>query len=222
MLVGYTVDFLQAIFLICFGIGLLTSLGALVLGHGHSDGSIGHGGGAGHGGPGHGSGSIDLNHGGGSYDHGKGSAQGHILNLNIILAFLLGFGATGFVARQVWPTGPALFHILLGGAGGVIFAALVYLLLAKVLVRGQSPYLQAGDFDPVGVEGTVCSKIYTGRIGEISFTMNGSLMAMPAKSRDGQEIPKGQFVVVMAVSDNVAVVVPKADFSAYSKFTETT
>lgn len=223
VLAGNTIDLLSALFLICFGIGLFTSVGALLLGHGHADGMNGHSGVGGHGHSGHGGGNSDFSYNGdANHGHNVGTVRAPVLNLQIVLAFLLGFGAAGLVARQVWPMGLALFHILLGVAGGITFAALVYLLLAKVLVRGQTPYLLAGDFDPVGVEGTVSSGIFGDRLGEISFTMNGSLMAMPAKSREGQDLRKGRLVVVLQVRNNVAIVVPKEDFAAYALFPDRT
>lgn len=226
--ISYTMDNLSAFFLTCFGIGLLTTLGSLLLGvHGHGDAGshgMGH-----HGGGESGHGSIHGNSGnegstaqgsstGGTGLHSNGQVSHHVsvFNLNILLAFLLGFGAAGFIIRQVYMNIPLVFDLIAAGAGGVIFAYLVYLLLAKVLVQGQSPYLNAADFNPVGAEGTVSSTIFANRIGEISYILNGSYTAMPAQGRDGREIKKGESVVIIEVKNGVAVVISRDEFAQYA------
>ncbi|MHB1652645.1 MAG: NfeD family protein [Desulfitobacteriaceae bacterium] len=242
MLQGYTVDLLSAIFLICFGIGLLTSLGALLLG-GHGDPGSGHGGevshGALHGGdPGQGAvhsggggsgsgvpiGTDGFAPGSGSHagsfhvdsSHAQGSQQVPILNLNTFLGFLLGFGAAGFVVKQVVDEISPLLNLLLASLGGLAFGYVIYLVLAKILVRGQSAYLRASDFSLIGMEGTVSSTIFTEHLGEISYILNHSNAFMPARERDGREIKKGQPVVVMEVKNGVAIVLPIEEFRQHA------
>jgi len=223
MQLGLTVDVTSAFFLICFLIGLLTSLGALLLG-GHGQGDPGHGGtgDAGHAHFGHAGATGDhafansLDHG---VDSGHGApgqapqsgrlALGHFLNLNTILAFLLGFGAAGFIARQ-WVQ--ALLPVFLAAiAGGLVFGYLVHFILVKILLRKQSPYLQPADFDPRGVQATVNSTIFANRLGEIGYTWQGSYWALPARSRDGREIKKGSEVVILEVVNGIALVVTLAE-----------
>ncbi|MDI6913320.1 MAG: hypothetical protein QMC95_03775 [Desulfitobacteriaceae bacterium] len=231
---GSTVDMLSAFFLICFGIGLVTSLGALLMGaHGHGDlshgGDISHGGTFSHGGNishagGHGG---DLSHGGDvSHGTGHGDAQAHsgellsYFNLNTMLGFLLGFGATGFVTKQILPG--FLFILILGMAvvGGLVFAAIIYSLITKVLLRGQSPYLKASDFNLVGMEGIISSTIFAGRVGEVSYVLNKSHAATPARERQGRELKKGLAVVIVEVKDGMAIVLPREEFLQYAQTKE--
>lgn len=226
MFLGSTVDMLSALFLICFGIGLVTSLGALLMGaHGHGDlshGALAHGDfshAGGHGG--------HLPH-GGDVSHGvsHGDLQAHggehlsYLNLNTILGFLLGFGAAGFVAKQLLPE--ILLIVIIGIAvfGGLAFAAVIYLLLTKVLLRGQSPYLKASDFNLVGMEGIISSTIFAERVGEVSYVLNKSHAATPAREKQGRELKKGLAVVIVEVRDGMAIVLPREEFQQYAQTKE--
>lgn len=185
---GYMVDSVSAIFLICFGIGLLTSIGAFLLGiHGHGDAA-------------HSGGTIPF------------------VSLNTILAFLLGFGATGFIVWQVinsWLLSGALalvFTFVLADTGGFIFAFFVYSVMAKFLLKWQSSYLRESDFDLVGVEGKVSSTIFANRVGEVSYTLNHCYAAIPAMGHDGQEIKKGETVIILEVKNGIATVIPEKEF----------
>lgn len=209
---NYSFDILSTIFLICFGIGLLTIIGSLILGGG--DGDLG------------GDSGIDLGaDSGGAMDgapdpSGQASASVHgsglpIWNLNVILAFLIGFGAVGFIVKLAWGGIGPVFTLLLAIGGGIVLAWLVYSLLAKVLIKGQSMYLRAEDFDPVGAEGQISTTIFPGRVGEISIVMKGRYMSWPAKERGGRQINKGEQAVILAVKDKVAVVVTKEQFGSF-------
>lgn len=229
MFLGYTVDILSAFFLICFGIGLVTSIGALILGadgdtnthsgdilHGSGSSELMHGvlsGDLSH------AGTAGTSHGAGAHadgTHGNAHAQGaehvSILNLNTLLGFLLGFGATGFVLKQEITGIPLLINLLFAFLGGAVFAYIVYLVLAKILIRGQSAYLNASDFNLVGVEAKVSSTIFANRVGEVSYVLNRSYAAIPAKERDGREIKKGQPVIIVEVSNGLAIVLLREEF----------
>ncbi|KLU59732.1 hypothetical protein CEB3_c38660 [Peptococcaceae bacterium CEB3] len=242
-------DPLSAFFLICFGVGLLTSVGALLLGSFHS-GGIGHGGDITHGGGiSHGG---DITHGGdiaarggatytpgGSASAGAGAGVGQgsgpsaqaahgvsgqnagspqvsFLNVNTLLGFLVGFGAVGFAVQNVWSGIPLLWILLAAAAGGLVFAYIIYWVLVNILIKGQSEYLWAGDFNLVGMEGSVSSTIFAGHWGEVSYVLNHNRAAIPARERNGREVRKGETVIIIEVDEGVAVVLPKEEFMQYT------
>lgn len=210
MFLNMTVDAISAGYLICFGIGLLTVLGSFMLGfEAHGDG--------GHSGSSHGSGHDGFGHDDGSHAHQSESQSIPIFNLNTLLAFLLGFGAAGFIAQQSM-TKPALWMTLpIAFFGGLVFSYLIYFVLVKILIRGQSAYLKASDFDLVGVEGVISSTVLANRLGEVSYSLHGSHAAMPAKARHGIEIKKGETVVIIEVTEGVVVVMPREQFDRWAE-----
>ena len=148
MLLSYTIDRLSALYLICFGLGLVMSIGSLLLGgHSHDFSGSSEGGPHAHI-PDH---ILHVHH------SGSSQAEPHVplFNMNTFLAFLLGFGAAGFSAQQLFIEIPLYQSIGIAVFIGIISASLIYFFLSKILIRGQSAYLKESDFDLCGVEGIV-------------------------------------------------------------------
>lgn len=262
MSASFTVDALSAFFLICFGIGLLTSLGALLLGargHGDAGGHAGdfspgaHGGGLSHAGfhsgdlahPGlSGTGGVSGSTSAGGMPHSaaapaggvsshsagpvgqgthgspvqaEGAQQVSVFNLNTFLGFLLGFGAAGFAVKQALAGIPLLLNLLVAALGGLVFAYIIYWVLAKILIKGQSEYLRVSDFNLIGMEGIISSTIFADHLGEVSYVLNRSHAAMPAQERDGREVKKGEAVIIIEVNQGVAMVLPKDEFMRHAQ-----
>lgn len=129
------------------------------------------------------------------------------INFATISAFLAWFGGTGYLLARY-----SSFWFLLGFgiacASGVIGAAIVFLFLAKVLIR-RDEALNPADYEMVGVLGTVSSNIRASGTGEIIFTQAGVRRASPARSDDGiAAISKGAEVIVTRYERGIAYVRP--------------
>lgn len=206
---SYIVDRQSAFFLLCFCIGLLASVGSFLLsGHGHMQ--AGHS--SVHLGHGHVSGHLHghANHGSTEEGMQSGFHLSEIINLNTVLAFLLGFGAVGFIFTQLHVL--FILVVFLASIGGLAFGYIVYSVLFKVLLRKQSPYLEQADFNIVGLEGTADATMMANKMGEVSYILRGSYGFVPARSQDNQEIKKGEPVVITEFSYGVATVMKLNDF----------
>jgi membrane protein implicated in regulation of membrane protease activity len=183
---------LASFYLICFLVGFLLSLFAVLAGsfhlhlHGHIDFGHGH---------------ADLGHGAGDGGHGS---EVSFFNFGTVAAFLAWFGGTGYILERY-----ASIWFLLGlgiafmsGLGG---AALIFLFLAKVLISKEEN-LDPADYDMVGVLARVSSSIREHGTGELVFTQGGTRHACGARSEDGSPIPKGAEVVVTRFESGLAYV----------------
>ena len=186
-------------YLLCFVIGLLLTLLAIVLGDIHlhvhlpfdlhfGDMDFGH---------------ADLGGNGGGH-----SGAGHLpaINFGTITAFLAWFGAGGYLAT----THSHLFAfgaLMVAAASGAVGASIVFVLLSKVLLRNEKN-LDPSDYDMVGVLGRISSGIVEGGTGEIVYSQEGTRHTCGARREDGKAIPKGVEVVVTRYERGIAYVQP--------------
>jgi membrane protein implicated in regulation of membrane protease activity len=181
-------------YLFCFAFGFLASVVTVVTGHLHIDFGTADAD----------PGALDLSSDGGAAADGSGHHAVSPLNFGTVAAFLAWFGGTGYLITRFYRF---WFLSTLGVAiaGGLAGGWIVYLFLAKVLMRSRAE-LDPADYDMIGVFGTVCGAIHPGRIGEILFTQQGSRRASPARSEDGISIPSGTEVVVTRYEGGIAYV----------------
>jgi membrane protein implicated in regulation of membrane protease activity len=181
-------DFYLICFFLGFALSLLSLLGSLHLHLPHFDIHIG-----------------------GDHAHAPHTSGGHTgevaaINFGTVAAFLAWFGGTGYLLARF-----SSFWFLLGFgiacASGLVGAAIVFLFLAKVLIRHDEE-LNPADYDMIGVLGTVSSNIRPSGTGEMIFSQAGVRRAAPARSDDGVEIAKGTEVVVTRYERGVAYVRP--------------
>jgi len=133
--------------------------------------------------------------------HGAGGAVSY-LNFGTVAAFLVWFGATGFILEHY----SSVWTLLAFGAAvvaGLVGAALVFLFLAKFLIR-PGEELDPADYQMEGVLGMVSSRIWPGGTGEILFSQAGTRRAVGARSETGEVIPAGVEVVVTKYEDGIA------------------
>ena len=97
-------------------------------------------------------------------------------------------------------------------AGGLVGASIVFLFLAKVLMRNDED-LDPADFEMVGVLGQLSLPIRKGGTGEIVFTQDGTRHSMGARSEDDSEIGKGIEVVVTRYEKGIAYVRPWSELA---------
>ena len=196
----------ESFYLICFGVGLTLSvlsfaggLGHLHLGHFH----VGH-----HAHPGH--------------VHGNGISP---FNLSTAMAFLCWFGGAGYLLTHYrFSIVPVIF--MLAAITGLAGAALIFGFLTKVLLPHERTLLPE-DTEMRGVIGTVSSELRPNGLGEILFSLDGTRRGSPARSEDGQPIPRDtQQSLVMRYQEGIAWVRPfddldEIDASRNSDFTPT-
>jgi hypothetical protein len=128
------------------------------------------------------------------------------LSLSTILIFLMWFGATGYIART-WGGLAAWLTVIPATVVGLIGAALVYLLLAKVLWRGQT-HLDPANYDIRGTVARVTSPVRPGGTGEIVYMLDGKQRVDGARSVDDAALPAGAEVTIVRYTEGIAYVAP--------------
>jgi membrane protein implicated in regulation of membrane protease activity len=165
-------------YLICFAVGGGFSLLALIGGTFHTP-------------------HIHLHHGGG---HAAGA-----FNMGTIAAFLLWFGAGGYLITR-FETWWFLWGLMLAALLGLTGASMVFWFIARVLMPGDVA-LDPADYDMIGVLGHVTSPIREGGgTGEMTFSQEGHRCAAPVRSEDGKPIAKGAEVIVTRYEQGIAYV----------------
>jgi membrane protein implicated in regulation of membrane protease activity len=196
------------IFLFCFAVGALWSFASLLLGGMH----LGH---SGHGhfhlhGHGHG---IHT-HGNGIHAHGHGQAHaghqdvapswiGSMVNPSCAAVYLAWFGGVGYLLTR--HSGLAfwldlLIAIAVGLTGAWFLAGFLRFLQSR-----ERP-LDPADYDMVGVLGHVSSTIRPDGVGEMIFVRDGARVPVAARTENGQEIPRGEEVVITRYEKGIAFV----------------
>jgi hypothetical protein len=209
---------MESVFLGCFLFGLLMVAASALLGFahlalpgGHEATALGpHAGtdaGAAH--PGHGAASDSgaaHGQGHGGAGHGADAGGGRVLplwNVSSLLAFLMWFGAAGYVAMRFTglSAGLALVPAVgLGVAGGLLVSAFLGFVL-----RGES-WMRPGEYRLEGTLARVTVGIPTGGTGEIVFTKGQHQRVEGARALDGSAITRGQEVVVIEYQRGLALV----------------
>lgn len=182
-------DLFGELYLACFAIGLLSTVGLAAVGpalSGHAAHSP-HGGHRGHGGK------LPL------------------LNLSTLLAFLLCGGAAGYAAHAL-TAGRLLVSAPVAIGGGALGAWPIVWLL-RLLTRAEQGTL--GPIDPVGTIGKVLARMGGDRTGEIAYLRDGQVKALPARSDDPLvDLERDTEVVVMRVEAGIAYVKPSSELFA--------
>ncbi|MCO5223399.1 MAG: NfeD family protein [Thermomicrobiales bacterium] len=137
-------------------------------------------------------------------DHGHDGGHDYI-NFSVILAFIAWFGGVGHLASNGagWT---AAVSIGVGIAGGLVGAAIMYQIYARVVRPAGQTQLDPRDFEMTGKLARVTSSIRAGGMGEIVYEQSGARMVRAARSQSGGTIPRGTDVVVMDADRGVAIV----------------
>lgn len=185
----------DALYLICFGVGLTLSVLAFVggfhqlhLGHWHI------------GGHGH----LLSKAGAHGHVHAHGSSQMSPVNGFTIVAFLCWFGGTGYLLTHghIFGVAAVLGLAVLSGLAG---AGLVFWFLAKVLLPREQT-LEPADTPMIGVLGRVSAAVPRFGVGEMLYSQNGARRSMPICSEDGQPIDRNAEVVVLRYQRGIGYV----------------
>jgi membrane protein implicated in regulation of membrane protease activity len=208
------------VFLLCFAIGSLWALASLLLSGmhlGHSGG--GHGGGH-HFGHGHGAHAGHAGHahvGHGSAAHGHAAAQakvakfgpedlswlGSMANPSCAAVFLAWFGGIGYLLTR--HSGLAFWiDLVLAVAVGLVGAWILAGFLRFLQAR-EKP-LDPADYEMIGILGHVSCTIRPDGVGEVIYVRDGARRPLAARAEDGQEIRRGEEVVVTRYERGIAYV----------------
>ena len=135
--------------------------------------------------------------------HGQGE-QLSLFNFGTITAFLAWFGGAGYLLTKyssLWVG----FVMLISIALGLVGAAVIFLFVAKVLMRSERA-MNPADYEMVGVLGSLIVPIREGGTGEIVFSQEGVRRCSGARSEDSSAIPKGAEVIVTRYEKGIAYV----------------
>ncbi len=181
----------NAIYLTCFGVGLVLSLLAFAGGFLHLHVGHWHLGGHGH-----------LLSKAGS--EGYGTAQMAPVNGFTVVAFLCWFGGTGYLLTH---GGVLVWMLVLGfsALSGFAGAGLVFWFLAKVLLPRERT-LEPEDTPMVGVLGRVSAPVPSTGVGEMLYIQNGARRSMPICADDGVAIHRDAEVVVLRYQRGIGYV----------------
>jgi hypothetical protein len=187
---------MESVFLVCFLVGLVTTVLSLLLGIGHVGGvHFGHIGGhaLGHGGAGHSANTSDT----------PGISAGY-LNLTTIMTFVTWFGGVGYLVSHYTALGGAvsLAVAVLSGLGG---GTVVALFITRVLETGQTQVIES-DYAMPGTVARVTSTIFPGYAGEVIYTLAGTRQSAAARSVTGEAIPRDTEVVILKYEHGTAFV----------------
>ena len=121
------------------------------------------------------------------------------LKPSVIAAFVTVLGGSGLLLQM---TGLTAFYALpAAGLCGAFVAYLMYRFVVVPLSRAQNT--SAVEIQSlIGHTATVTEKIFQGGYGQIAYAENGNSYNSPAKSFDGNEIPRGSDVEIMSIEDN--------------------
>ena len=219
---NWPTDTLTGIYLGLFAFGGIFSVIALLLGavggHFHLPGAV-HAGHAPHFG-GHGHGDPNAAHtDAAAHDAavplGPGTAPGP-LNLSTVMIFLTWFGATGYLLR-LYTGEVAALSLLIALGVGLVGATIVWLVLAKVLWRGQSQ-LDPRNYAIMGVTARVTAPIGIGGTGEIVYTLDGKRQVDAARTGADLALPRGTEVAILRRTGGIAYVVALDDATGDDPF----
>jgi hypothetical protein len=193
----------QTFYLACFLLGFVLAVLAFLGGSLESLGAIGHAL-LGHG--------FHLGHAPAPVAHGATPPAGtHAssvprYNLFTLMAFLAWFGGVGYLLSSRAHLVPLL---VLGAAlgAGVAGSAVIVGFLTRVLLRHER-FLEAADFEMVGVLGRVTVPIRAGGTGEIVYSQANTRRSAGARSENGTAIERGAEVVVTRYERGLAYVRP--------------
>src|SRR5215831_3701000 len=192
----------EDIYLLCFAVGALWSVAALLLGGIHF-GHLGHG----HIGHWH-AGRAGIQTGyaasGGAKGFKHGAAPfGYLVNPSCAAVFLAWFGGVGYLLARHTGLGfwaGLCIAVVLGLSGAWILASFL-----RFLTSRERP-LDPADYEIVGVLGRVSVPIRSGGVGELIYVRDGTRRALCARAEDSQEIGRDEEVVVMRYEKGIAYV----------------
>ena len=196
---------LATFYLVCFVVGFVLSVLSFLMGV-HLPGKF-HLPHLGHGGPVH----VQPPH-AGAHVAPSGAARGGAqsggdvspLNTVTLMAFLTWFGGIGYILTR-YSALLGVFALLLSVLAGLVGASLIFLFMARVLVRPDES-MDPADYEMVGTLGKLSVGIRAGGTGEIVYAQGGTRKSAAARAEDGSIIERGSEVAVTRFEKGIAYV----------------
>lgn len=177
----------NAVYLTCFGVGLVLSFVSFFAGGLHLH--VGH---------------LQV-HGARGGRHAASPVNGFTL-----MAFLCWFGGAGFLMHRANVFGASLV-LLFSALSGLAGAAILFWFLTAVLMKNERT-LRPEDTEIVGVIGRLSAATPAHGLGEMLYAQNGARRSAPVRSDTGEAIERGAEVIVMRYERGVAYVKRWNDF----------
>ncbi|HXZ26636.1 MAG TPA: hypothetical protein VEG08_01415 [Terriglobales bacterium] len=193
-------------YLICFAVGFIFSVLSFLLGM-HMPGRF-HLPHLGHGGHIH----VHVPHAGGHAAPGGGArgtgarVGGEVSPVNTVtlMAFLTWFGGIGYILTR-YSVVLGVLTLILAVLGGLTGAGLIFLFMAKVLIRPDDT-MDPADYEMVGTIGKLSVGIRAGGTGEIVYVQGGTRKSAAARSEDDGILEKGSEVAITRFEKGIAYV----------------
>ena len=134
---------------------------------------------------------------------GNGFSLLSYVNPTSVVLFLLGFGFFGYFFHNITQLALPL-TLAFSGLGGLVIAALMLLMLARVFGDSEGATVQDVS-DRTGLLGKVSITIQENGLGEIIYVSPGGMRkSIPARSIDGRRLERDQEVVVVNYQRGIA------------------
>ncbi len=143
-------------------------------------------------------------HGSGGHGAGHGASRGAAVNPSTISAFLLWFGASGYLLAR-FADWRMMLVLAAATACGLAGAAVVFWFFARVLMANEKP-LDPLDYDMTGVLGRLSGSMRPQGTGEMIFTQQGRRRGVAVRSETGQPLAGGTEVIVTRYEGGIAYV----------------
>ena len=123
-----------------------------------------------------------------------------------IASFITSFGGIGVLSLQFFNVDPRL-SLVFATVGGVAISGVMFLFYSQILVRAQgSSQVQRGEI--IGQPAEVLVSITKAAPGQVAYSTKAGRMTSLARSSDGSEIPRGQWVKIVNVVGPQVLVAP--------------
>lgn len=129
----------------------------------------------------------------------------------VIGSFITVFGGMGVIGHYIFNLA-AVFLFLLAIASGLVVATIIFYVFVVTMYKNQGNST-ISVHELKGTIGDVITPIPSNGVGEISYTSADSIYKSIAKSLDGEEIAKGEQVIIAEYNDNIAIVIKKPEMS---------
>ena len=135
---------------------------------------------------------------------GGPQAQMPVFNFATITVFLAWFGGTGYLLSR-HSTLVVGVILLLATVAGIFGAAIIFWLIAKVLMKHDRE-LDPADYERVGVLGRITSPVRAGGTGEMIFSQEGARNTCGVRSDTGEALERGAEVIITRYEKGIAYV----------------
>ncbi len=149
----------------------------------------------------------DLQLGAGDGDVSPGHDGLSPFNVSTALAFLTWFGGVGYLLSSISIL-PALAVVGISSLGGLLGGAIVFTVLARFLIAGQTAPMRDEDYRIQGTLARVTLPMSGTGIGEVRYTKHDTIRSEGARSADGSPLPRGTEVVILHYEKGIAYVEP--------------